>query len=278
MNQPTESFALITGASGGLGQAFALECARRGKSLILLALPDPRLPALARHLADQYGVRVIVRAIDLTDGDALDRTLRDLAAHYRVDWLINNAGIGGTARFSQAPADLMDQIIQLNIRSTVMLTRAFLPGMLQRNSGLILNVSSIAAFAPVAYKTVYPASKTFILAFSQGLQEEYRSTGLQISVLHPGAILTNFNTAHRVMAQGWLGRQSALMAGQIARGAVAGALRGRTLMVPGRVNQLQYYLARLLPTRLYLALSSAVVRRELQATATISSTPVKQVA
>jgi short-subunit dehydrogenase len=263
MQRIPRPYALITGASAGLGRAFALECARRGKPLILVALPEPRLHQLGRFIEQRFGVPVVVMEADLTQVSELNRLMDQLTDHYPVDWLINNAGMGGTAPFAKASFHYIDQIIQLNIRSTVILTRALLPPMLERGSGMILNVSSIAAFAPIAFKTVYPASKTFITSFTLSLREEFRDSGLFISALHPGTMLTNFSVSYRALSQGWMGRASTLPARIIARRALRAALRGQAVIVPGLLNRLQYYLARLLPTWLYLALSSAIIRREL---------------
>jgi short-subunit dehydrogenase len=263
MKNSTESFALITGAARGLGLAFALECADRGKSLILLDLDAERLQALQEYLQQESPVRVITEAMDLTDLAQLERVVDRYLGQYEITWLINNAGMGGTARFEDTDPRYLDRMLQLNVRAVVLLTRAVLPRMRALDAGLVINISSIAAFAPVPYKMIYPATKAFLLSFTQGLQEEYSGTGVRISTVHPGPIWTSFDAARRAMTQGWLGVQTTQTARRIAQLSIDRCLKGRRLIIPGWLIKIQYLLARLLPARVYLRLSGNMLRREL---------------
>ncbi|RME96468.1 MAG: SDR family NAD(P)-dependent oxidoreductase [Bacteroidetes bacterium] len=263
MKHPKQSYALITGAGRGLGLAFALECAHRGKSLILLDLDSERLEALRAYVQEQYPIEVITQVVDLTDMEQLEQIVYPLIHNYVVEWLINNAGMGGTARFEDTSPSQLDRLVQLNVRACVLLARAVLPAMLVRQRGLILNIASIAAFAPVPYKMIYPASKAFLLSFTQGLQEEYRDTAICISSVHPGPIWTSFDAARRAMTQGWVGVQTTQTARQIASKSLDAGLRGRRMIIPGWLNKVQYILARLLPTPVYLRLSGGMIKKEL---------------
>lgn len=194
----TGSTALVTGASSGIGAAFARElAARRIAALVLVARSTDKLEALARELRSKYGVRVEVIPADLSDEDSFasikaETEQRGLA----IDLLINNAGVGSYGLFDQTfephIARHKNNPLAVNVRALVELTGAYLPGMIARGRGSIINVASTAAFQPTPYTAVYGASKAFVLSFSEALWAENRKRGVRIVCLCPGITDTGF--------------------------------------------------------------------------------------
>lgn len=258
------TYTLITGAGAGLGRAFAIQCARMGMNVLLVALPGGQAPSLARQIMAEYPVDARAFELDLSDADQLQYHLPDILSAFPVDFLINNAGIGGTAPMAETPLAQIDRIIQLNVRATALLTRLMIPHLLQHERSFILNISSMAAFTPIAYKTVYPASKAFITSFSLGLREEFAGTGLSVSVACPGPILTNSGTARRIIGQGLKARLGLLPTHQIARVAVRQTLVGQPVIIPGVANRISHLLMQLMPGNLRLRLISREVKKEMQ--------------
>jgi short-subunit dehydrogenase len=258
------TYTLITGASSGLGKAFALQCAERSMNLLLLALPGGNTQTIADNLIREYNIDVQVFELDMTDGVALRETVNHLVQRYEIDFLINNAGVGGTSSITETSFEKIDQIIQLNIRSMVMLTRMLLPHILKNKTSHIMNISSMAAFIPIAYKTVYPASKAFISSFSLGLREEMREKGLSVSVVYPGPIMTNFNTSERILSQGIKGKMGLLSTAAIAGIAVAQTLEGKATIIPGLFNRVNHMLMNFLPLEFQLRLVSGQVKNEVK--------------
>jgi short-subunit dehydrogenase len=188
--------------------------------------------------------------------------------HFSIDFLISNAGIGGTSSLMETSLQRIDDIIQLNVRSTSLLTRLLIPHLLKQPSSYILNVSSMAAFTPIAYKTVYPASKAFISSFSLGLREEFAGTGLSVSVLYPGPIMTNCNTSRRIIHQGMKGKMGLLSTSDIARVALKKTMARYPVIIPGIMNKLNQFLMWFLPLGFRLRIVSKEVKKEMQWSAT----------
>lgn len=179
---------LVTGASMGIGERFARILAARGARLVLVARSRDKLEALARELG--AGTEVI--AEDLASEGAAQRVLAAVQARgLSVDVLVNNAGFGKHGPFEQQPIEELRSMIDLNVRSLVELTHAFLP-MIERNRGGVIQVASTAAFQPVPFMSVYAASKAFVLSFSEALWAEYRPRGVRVLALCPGATETPF--------------------------------------------------------------------------------------
>ncbi len=185
--------ALITGASGGIGEEFARALAKRGTNLVLVARSEEKLRRLAVELAPAHGITVEVIAADLADADAvraLPETVRERGA--RIDMLVNNAGFGTHGAFIGNDAAREHDEVMLNVAAVVDLTHAFLPAMVERGDGAIVNVASVAGFQPLPYMAVYGATKAFVLSFSQALWGEYRAKGVRVLALCPGATKTDF--------------------------------------------------------------------------------------
>jgi short-subunit dehydrogenase len=265
----SEKYTLITGASMGLGKEMAVESARRGHNLILVALPGRNLVQLCQELEFEFGIRAVARECDLTDEKALTELAAEILSDFSVDQLINNAGVGGTARFEDTSTEYLDRIIHLNIRATTMLTRLMLPELVKHKKALILNVASVAAFGPLPFKTIYPASKAFIYSFSRSLGRELRGTGVKVVVVTPGPIITNTDAAIRIIRQGALGRIGLLTAGEITRLALDGAEKGREVIVPGFMNRFNRFLIKWIPETWRLSLMDKVFQKELSEQAKI---------
>jgi short-subunit dehydrogenase len=187
--------ALITGASSGLGEVFARKLAQRGFDLVLVARREGRLRELADELSSSRGVRVEVCAADLTDDAALERVAEKITASPTLELLVNNAGFGTMGRVADTEVQPLLNMLRVHALATVRLTRAALPGMIARDHGRIINVSTIGAWLNVAGNVQYAATKMFLNAFSEGLQDELRNTGVRVQALCPGFTYTEFHDA-----------------------------------------------------------------------------------
>lgn len=256
-------FAVVTGASSGLGRCFAVELARRGINTILVALPGSGVKDAALE-AGSYGTDSIAFEADLTDKKAILEVCTEIAGRYPVNILINNAGCGGTRKFLECDEEYIDRILGLNVMAVTTLTHQLLPVLQQQNEAYILNVSSMAAFTPIGYKTVYPASKRFIYDFTRGLHEEFSGSGISVSVIHPGPMKTNADVTRRIERQGRFGRIGLLSPEEVARRGIDGMLKREAVIIPGLVNKLNKVLTDIIPARIRLPLVSRIVARELQ--------------
>lgn len=186
---PKNDYALITGASRGLGQAFAYELARQNYNIVLVSLPGEGLCNTAREIK-KMGVDAVIFETDLTKKKNLLELARWVNKNFKVKILINNAGKGGDCKFLEADVNYIDNIIQINMRATALLTRLILPNLLERDRAFLLNISSMAGLSPIGYKTVYPASKAFVQNFTRGLQCEFSNSNVSFSVVNPGPIIS----------------------------------------------------------------------------------------
>jgi uncharacterized protein len=184
--------ALITGASSGIGKAFAQELAKRKVNVVLVARSEDKLRLLGAELHQTYGVRAEVIAADLSQAGAALK-IYEIVRHRQIDidFLINNAGFLNYGAFEEIPAAQDHQQIMLNVAALVNLTHAFMPLLLAHDSSAIINVSSSGAFQPMPYMAVYGASKAFVLSFSEALWAEYQGRGLRVLALCPGPTKTS---------------------------------------------------------------------------------------
>ncbi|MFT3991395.1 MAG: SDR family oxidoreductase [Luteolibacter sp.] len=194
---------LITGASSGIGEALAHELANEGANLILTARRTDKLSALAEHLIPRHGINAYVIPEDLTSPEGPARLYEKIKVlNLRVDILINNAGLGSWHDFASSDPSVIDQIIGVNIRSLVQLSRLFLPSLLERKTGGIINIGSTASFIPVPGLSVYAASKAFVLSFSEALWGEYHDKGIHVLALCPGNTTTEFDQVANTRLEG----------------------------------------------------------------------------
>ncbi|MDR3513102.1 MAG: SDR family oxidoreductase [Caulobacteraceae bacterium] len=240
--------ALVTGASTGIGADLAECFARGGYDLILTARGEPALRAVADRLASSFGVKTSVFAADLAAPGAGAQLAEAVAAQgLTVDVLVNNAGFGAAGAF--AGSDLENQLgmVDLNDRALVELTHIYWPGMLARKRGGVLNVASLAAFAPGPLMAVYYASKAFVLSFSEALWEEARGTGVHVSCLCPGATQSRFRDRAGTGATR-LGQTTVVMGSMpVAEAGYEGFQRNRRVVITGKGNARTAWLTRFLP-------------------------------
>lgn len=235
---PTIDTALITGASSGIGRALAREFARHGHSLVIVAPVQAELTALAAALEREYGVSVCSIAKDLTQENAAKEVYEAaLGEGFRVDILVNNAGVGRRGRFWENTLECDLEMMRLNIEAVLRLTRLFLPPMLRRHHGRILNTASIAGFEPGPHLAVYHATKAFVLSLSESLATELKGSGVTLTALCPGATDTDFfPKAGMVDTPAF--QEAALMAPRlVAEAAYIAVMRGDRLCIPGAMNK-----------------------------------------
>jgi uncharacterized protein len=192
MQVETPPRALITGASSGIGAAFARVLRRRGRRLIVVSRRASRLEALAQELGGKEFVQVITLDLAVPGAGTELKTQVVSQLGLTVDLLVNNAGVGFHGKFAESSPSALVGMIDLNTRALVEITRAFLPPMLERRSGAVINVASMSSFQPVPYLGVYAASKAFVLSFTESLAVELKSTGVRVQALCPGNVPTEF--------------------------------------------------------------------------------------
>lgn len=184
---------LITGASSGIGAAFARKLAALGRNVLLVARSEDKLIALCNELGRQTSIRAQYLALDLTKPEARRELFEETKKRgFEIDMLINNAGFGSMGDFAKFDLDRELEMIELNVTALVELTHHFLSPMRERGQGTIINVASTAAFQPVPYMATYAATKAFVLSFSESLWDENRSHGIHVMALCPGVTETNF--------------------------------------------------------------------------------------
>lgn len=229
--------ALVTGASSGIGAAFARALRSRGRKLVLVARRGERLRALAGELGGESQAAVVV--MDLTERGAGERLAAEVASRgFAVDLLVNSAGVGHTAPFAEERRERALAMIDLNVRAVVELTHAFLPGMLARGRGRIVNVASNAAFQPVPFLTVYAATKAFVLSFTEGLATELAGTGVRVQALCPGLTATEFLEVAETHSGLLVTRLPAMKPEEVVACSLKALDRGRVRVVAGFPNRL----------------------------------------
>lgn len=240
--------ALITGASGGIGEALAHRFAKGGYNLVLVARTEAKLQALAAELSRKHGIQAHALACDLADPTSphqLVEQLRRLGSN--VDLLINNAGFATYGPFAELDLDAELRMLQVNIVTLTHLTRLLLPGMISRRRGRVLNVASTAAFMPGPLMAVYYASKAFVLSFSKALNNELRGSGVMVTALCPGPTSTGFQARAQMEQSRLVSGRQIMGVNTVAQAGYNGLLRGQAVVVPGLMNRLQTLLPRLLP-------------------------------
>ena len=250
--------ALVTGASSGIGVAFVQALAAKGMNVILVARSADRLRQLADEISTKHSVRTEVVVADLSEGSAAEAVRaaverRSLA----VDLLVNNAGFATHGLFEDIPAKRDHDEVMVNVAAVVGLTHAFVPGMLARGGGAVINVASTAAFQPLPFMAVYGATKAFLVSFSYALAEEYRDRNIRVLALCPGPTETNF---FEVVGS----KQAAVGRLRSAEQVVATGLRalekGRSFAVDGVGNAVSGFLARMLPSGFTAKMAGRITR------------------
>jgi short-subunit dehydrogenase len=238
----------ITGAAGGLGKAFAVECARRGWDLFLTDLSESSLSLLASGLKRTYGISVLYQAGDLMDPGSRQELFQEIEQKQSsFRGLINVAGLDVEGVFSERTREELRGIVRLNIEGTLEVTHSILGAADPMQPCWIITVSSLAAFFPIPVKATYAASKRFLLDFSLALRDEVKPRGATVTVLCPAGLPTTPDAIKGIDAQGLIGQITTRNVGYVARLAVDQALKGKTIVVPGFINQVMRGAGSLIP-------------------------------
>lgn len=253
--------ALVTGASSGIGEALARVHAERGGNLVVVARRQEKLETLKAELENAHGITVHVLPKDLTDPDAPRQIHDELDARgVPVDYLINNAGFGYRGLFHEQDWTQNEAMIKLNILALAGLTHTFLPQMIDRGSGRVLNVASMAGFVPGPLQAVYYATKAFVISFSEAVANELAGTGVTVTVLCPGPTETEFTRRAEMVGVRLLEKMAS--AREIAQVGYNAMLKGKTVVVPGLFSKFTIHgLLRLSPRRLTTGISRALMEK-----------------
>ncbi len=255
------SVALVTGASAGIGRAFATGLAARGHDVVLVARDAARLEQLATELTAAHGVDAEVLAADLLTGDGLAAVAaRVVATDRAVDIVVNNAGFGTFGRFAELDVDREVEEVELNVVALLRLTHAALGAMGQRGSGAILNLASLAAYQPAPSSATYAATKAFVHSFTHAVHEEARGTGVHVMLVCPGYTHTEFHDRAELGPT-----DLPEFVWQSADDVVAAALRdldrGRSVSIPGVLNQTAAAFSSVAPAGITRRVAGLVVKR-----------------
>jgi uncharacterized protein len=258
-------YALVTGASKGLGRAFSVELAKRNINVLLVALPGDGLPELCSKLTGEYNIKCSYFETDLTKKSNIGKLTEWALKNFKINILINNAGMGGSKEFELAESEYLENMIALNIRALTLITHRLLPGLKRHRQSYILNVASMASFSPIGYKTIYPASKVFVLYFTRGLQQELKGTGVFASVVHPGPMKTNFQVTRRIIRQGLFGKMGLLTPEYVAEKSLDKLFRHNSRIILGWLNRIIWLVMTIVPLWIRLPMITRMVKKEITA-------------
>jgi len=254
---------LITGASSGIGEAFARRMARGKHDLVLVARSEKALHELCDELMLEHKITAHYVTLDLTKADADKRLFEETERHgFEVDWLINNAGFGSYGDFARLELDRETSMINLNIRSLVALTHRYLDGMRKRKRGTIINVSSAAGFQPIPFMATYAATKAFVNSFSEAVAEENRPFGIQVLDLCPGPTATKFQAAASSTAP--INFKGSQTADEVVETALRAVKSGRTRIVSGFINDVVTKVVNFVPNIAITRLMGKAMRKKYQ--------------
>ncbi len=266
---------VITGGTEGIGRALAQEFARTGHSLLLVARDDTALARAADELSSAHGVTVKVVAQDLSTAEGcagVEQSLQDFGLYAEI--LVNNAGMMSSGFFQDEDHAMAMRLVDLDIRAVVDLTQRFLPGMVARGRGGVLNVASMMGLMPVPYQAVYAAAKAFMLSFSKALAYETMGTGVTVSVLAPGVVGTRIHAKAGMQNSYYLHVFPNMTPEQAARKGYSGFNRGRSVILPSFLNRLGAFAMRFVPDFLLVPLMGLLFRERDEAGSPLGPGPL----
>ncbi len=246
------SYALITGASKGIGKEIAFELAQKKNNLLLIARSEDILINVKAEILSKYNIKIDILAIDLSKANVATEILQWVASKkYEVSMLINNAGYGLAGRFDAYPYEQTANMMQLNMQTLTELCYVFLPMLKAQKKAYILNIASSTAYQAIPNMSIYAATKVFVLYFSRGLKQELKNTNVSVTVISPGATDTNFNDAANMGEKAREQAKKVTMTPQeVAKISVNSMLAEKTEVVPGFINKLGKFLVWLAPKSL----------------------------
>ncbi|PTL82730.1 SDR family oxidoreductase [Vitiosangium sp. GDMCC 1.1324] len=251
-------YAMVTGASSGIGRELAAILAREGYALVLVARRTEPMRVLAEQLQQAHGTPSVVVGADLGAPEGVATVMREVKERQLdVEVLVNNAGFGLAGPFDELPAGQQLEMLDLNIRALTSLTREVIPGMVARRRGYVLNVASTAAFQPGPFMSVYYATKAYVLSFSAALHEELRGRGVTVTALCPGYTETEFaaRAAEHQRPRLFSGPLGSGDARHVAEAGYRALVRGKAVVVPGVINRLGAWFMPLTPLALKLRIT-----------------------
>jgi short-subunit dehydrogenase len=241
-------FTLITGASSGMGKEMAYILAEMKRNIILISLPNENVAETAGDIANKFGVTTDFYECDLTKFDT-GKALFDWTQSkgYKINFLINNAGIGNVGRFEEHSFNYINLMMDLNMRAATHLTYYFLPQLKENAPSHLLNTSSMIANMPMPYKTLYSSTKVYVKYLTIALREEFAPMGISVSLFQPGATPTTDIVKDQIANGGFFARISASSVEYVAREAITKTLKGKAIIIPGFKNKLALFLVKLIP-------------------------------
>lgn len=254
---------LITGASSGIGEAFARRLAAEGHDLILVARSEKALHELCDELMLKHKIMAHYIVLDLAEPDVDLKLKAETDRHgYEIDWLINNAGFGSAGDFAKLDIDHELQMIELNITALVTITHCYLQQMRKNGKGTIINVSSAAGFQPIPFMATYAATKAFVTSFSEAIAEENRPFGIQVLALCPGSTKTNFFAASNIDKPIQVKGQQTVE--EVVETAMRAVKSGKTMTVSGFANKIGALLGTYVPAKLSTRVMAKALRSRYQ--------------
>lgn len=252
-------WALVTGASSGIGEGLARALAARGMSLVLAARREERLAGLAGELRRAHGVEAVAIPADLGKPGAAGVLWMEATDEREIHLLVNNAGFGLKGRFDRLSLERQAEMVRLNCTAPMELMHLALPAMRERRAGAVVNVASVAAFQPIPDLAVYAASKAFVLSLSQAVAEECRGSGVRVLALCPGPVATGFQAVAGTQVTE---RTPGIMTAEEVAAATLRALEtGEDTLVPGVLNRLGTIAGRVFPRSLVVRAAKTVIKR-----------------
>lgn len=252
-------WALVTGASSGIGEAFAVALAGRGMNLVLAARREDRLQALAARLRTEHSVEAVVVPADLAKPGGAGVLWMEASDERPIHLLVNNAGFGLKGEFHDLSAERQTEMVRVNCVALLELAHFAVGDMRGRGGGGIINVASIAGYQPIPMLATYAASKAFVLTLSEALAEENREAGVRVVTLNPGPVATEFqDVAGTIFGSDPVGLRTA---DEVVAAALAGLERGERTVTPGMINRISTYAARVSPRGLAIRAAKTIMRR-----------------
>jgi uncharacterized protein len=253
------STALVTGASGGLGEAFAEQLAERGCNLVLVARSEDKLKTIAKRLEQRNKIKTTVIPADLSSPAAVENVIAEVKRRgIGIDLLVNNAGFGIFERFAETPLERQMEQVDVNIRALVTLTHAFVQGMVERRKGGVINLASSAGFQPLAGANIYAASKSFVILFSEALAQELVKQHVHVLAVCPGPVATAFYADMNPA----IGRNQMDQPKAIVQEVLRAFDNGKRVIIPGKFSiRLNAFAVRLFPRKLIAQIAEGTVNK-----------------
>lgn len=266
-----DNYTLVTGASKGIGKAIAIECASRKMNILIVALPDEDLKKTAHEISRKFDIKSDFLGVDLTMADGPENVYKwCIQNKYEVNVLVNNAGIAGTSVFENSTLEYSDTRIQLNIRALVLMCRLFISDLRKSPTSYILNIGSLSAYYAIPYKSVYAASKAFVVSFSTALNDELKDTSIFVSVVCPNGVETNKGTFNRIKSHGMIGNLTKISPCELAKYSITKMFQKKVIIVPKRINRFLLFLQKIIPEKLLQEILLKEFKKEIFATKSLN--------